>query len=43
VHTAWARGYGGGAPSSALGFALTFYPTVAMTVVAVAIILFESF
>jgi hypothetical protein len=39
----FARGYGGGAPSRALGFALTFYPTVAMAVVAVAAILFASF
>lgn len=29
----FARGYSGGAPARALGFALTFYPSVAMVVV----------
>lgn len=33
------RGYGGGAPSRALGFALTFYPTVIMAVVTVVAVL----
>ena len=35
----FARGYGGGAPSRALGFALTFYPAVIMAVIAVAALL----
>jgi hypothetical protein len=39
----FARDYGGGAPSRALGFALTSYPTAVMAVIAVAAILFASF
>lgn len=35
------RGYARGAPARALGFALTFYPTVAMLVVAVAHIVWD--
>ena len=37
----FARGYSGGAPSRALGFALTFYPTVLMLVVITIKVVYE--
>lgn len=39
---AFALGYAGGAPARAFGFALTFYPTVFLTVVALATLAWRS-
>jgi uncharacterized membrane protein YecN with MAPEG domain len=39
----FARGYRGGAPSRALGFALTFYPSVAMVMVVVVTSIWKVF
>ena len=39
---AFARGYARGAPARALGFALTFYPSVLMLMVAVGRVLLEA-
>ena len=38
---AFAAGYSGGAPARAFGFALTFYPTMFLTVVAIAMLVKE--
>ena len=38
----FARGYAGGAPSRALGFALTFYPTAVMAIVTAGAVLSSS-